>query len=157
MMSNKRTFPIVPILFLVAVIFIFAAMGLFVPIQEKIDDLHLKKFAERIVATDRVVATRQTHTSHKVMSLSFTGEDAQHIVQAISSGRANRSLDMVMSPPRVTFFHGTNVLAKIVTGSTLFSADGRHYKDGSGVLDGLVYTPLSKMVHDEEMTEVGSQ
>jgi hypothetical protein len=156
-MSNKRTFPFMPILFLVAVVFIIAAIGLFVPIQERIDDLHLKKFAEQIAAADRVVVTRQTQTSHKAMSLSFTGEDAQRIIQAVSSGRADRRLDMVMSPPRVTFFHGTNVLAEIMTGSTLFSADGRHYKDGSGVLDSLVYTPLIKMVHDEDMKEIESK
>ena len=156
-MSDKRTYPIVPILFLVAGVSIFAAMGLFVPVQERIDDLHLRKFAERIAATDRVVATRQTYPSHKVTSLSLTGEDARRIVQAISSGRANRSADMAMSPPRVTFFHGTNVLAEIMTSSTLFSAGGRHYEDSSGVLGGLVYTPLITMVHEEQMKEVKSQ
>jgi len=89
--------------------------------------------------------------------MSFTGKDAQRIVQAVSSGRANRHLVMATSPPRVTFFQGTNVLAEIVTDSTLFSADGRRYEDGSGVLDALVYSPLIKMVHDEEMKELESK
>ena len=155
-MNDKRTFPVVPIVVLVA-LFIFVAMGLFVPLQEKIDDLHLAKFVQKIAATDRIVATKQTYSSHKMMSLSLSGEDARRVVQAISSARANRSLVMVQSPPEVMFFHGTNVLAEIIAGSTLFSADGRHYKDSSGVLDRLVYTPLSKMIYKEEMKGVESQ
>jgi hypothetical protein len=85
------------------------------------------------------------------VSLSLTGEDAKRVVQAVSSGRADRRVYSNMWLVTVRFFGGTNVLGEILTDGTLFLADGRQYKDASGVLDELVATPLSKMVHETEM------
>ena len=166
-MSDKRTFSVVPILFLVAIIFILAAMGLFVPIQEKTDDFRLAKFVQKIATTDHIVASKWTlYPSRKEMSLSLTGEDAKRVVQAVSSNKANRTLDMSQSPARVSFFQGTNVLGEILTDGELFSADGKRYLDVSfkpgfggdrGVLDHLIATPLYKMVHEAEMKELETQ
>jgi hypothetical protein len=175
-MSDKRKFPILPILFLVPVVFILAAVGLFDPvvrpIQLKIDELHLSKFSQKTATTDRVVASRWTHyRSHKEMSLSLTGDDAKRVVQAVSSARSGRPpFGMAwanMYLVTATFFKGTNDLGKImIDDGELFIADGRVYRDvsykqngdgGGGVLRDLICAPLGKIVHDKEMKEVESQ
>ena len=171
-MSDKRTFPVKQILFLVAIIFILAAMGLFVPIQEKIDDFHLTKLAEKIARTDHIVASEWTlYPSRKKMSLSLTGEDAKRVVQAVSSacsgrppfGGAWKNMYLVTA----TFLQGTNVLGEImIDDGELFRVDGRVYRDvsfkldndgGSGVLRDLVCAPLGKIVHETETKELESQ
>jgi hypothetical protein len=130
-MSDKPKYPVVQILFLAAVISIMAAMGAFrpiiVPIQEKMDDHRLAKFAHQIAATDHIIATKNTFFLRKPMSLSLTGEEAKRVVQAVSSGKANRELDMSQGPARVRFFQGTNILGEIATDGELFSVDGRRY------------------------------
>jgi hypothetical protein len=141
-MSNKRTFPVVAMFFLVAAVFIIAAMALFVPIQKKIDDFHLAKFAQKIAATDHAVASQWTlYPSRKMMSLSLTGENAKRVVQAVSSARSGRpplgmawaNMDLVTA----TFFGSTNTLGEIlIDDGELFKADGRECRDVSFKLDG---------------------
>ena len=171
-MSAKRTFSIGPVLFLVVFIGILAAMGLFQPllrpIQEKMDNRRLAKFAQKIANTDHVVVSKWTHyPSRKEMSLSLTGEDAKRVVQAVSSGRADRQVYSNIWSARAMFLGGTNVLGEImIDDGELFLADGRQYRDvsfkldgdgGSGELRDLVCAPLGKIVHEAEMKELESR
>ncbi len=175
-MSVKSKFPIWPVLFCVVFISILAAVGLFDPVvrplQVKMDDRHLAKFAQKIAATDRVVASRwMLYPSRKLMSLSLTGKDAKRVVQAVSSAKSGRppfgSAWKNMYNYTATFYRGTNVLGVIIIDDgELFKTDGREYRDvsfklnsnrGSGVLSDLVCSPLGKIVHEAEIKELESQ
>jgi len=169
-MSEKAKFSIGPLrqwLAFIGVLAVMAAICLTQPLQEMMDNFRLAKFAQKIATTDHIVALEWTlYPSRKEMSLSLTGEDAKRIVRVISSGRANRSLDMSQRPAKVTFFHGTNVLAEILTDGELFAVDDRRYLDvtfkldansRSGLLGDLIDAPLRKMVQEAEMKEIGSQ
>jgi len=150
-MSGKRTNLIVLIPILVGVIVIFFGMSLIVPVQEKIDDFRHVKFAQKIAPTDHIIVSRWTdYPSRREIRLSLTGDDAKRVVQAVSSGRAERKFYKIGWDVRAKFLAGTNVLAEIqVSEDGLFIADGRQYRDGSylpqggpnGALYHLVYVP----------------
>jgi hypothetical protein len=171
-MSAKSKFSIWPMLFWIIFISILAAMGLFTPvvrpIQVKMDEHHLAKFAQKITTTDDIVASKWTlYPSRKMMSLSLTGEDAKRVVQAVSSASSGRPpFGMAwanMYLVTATFFRGTNVLGKIVIDDgELFKVDGREYRDvskldGHGVLRDLICAPLGKIVRETEEKELESQ
>ena len=129
MKSDKRTHLNVLIPILVGIILIFMGRSLLVPIQEKFDDFRLAKFAQKIAATDHVIVSRWTdYPSRREIRLSLTGADAKRIVQAVSSGRAERKFYKIGWDVRSEFLAGTNVLAEIkVSEGGLFRADGRQY------------------------------
>jgi hypothetical protein len=135
-MSDRPKYTIGSLLFLTAIIILLAAMGYHTPsIQEKMDDRHLAKFAQKIVITDHVVASSWTHyPSRKKMSLSLTGENAKRVIQAVSSAGSGRPpLGMAwmnMYNYEATFYRGTNVLGEImIDDGELFKTDGRIYRD----------------------------
>ena len=118
-------------------------------IEEKLDNHHLAGFAKKLAATDHIVAT--TQRLPKVVSLSVGGESAKHVVQAVSSGKADRTRYANLWEEQVVFFEGTNRLGEILLDAGLFMADGRQYRDssyrpiangGSGTLNDSIFIPL---------------
>jgi len=127
------------------------------PIQLKIEEHRLAKFAQKIATSDHVVGSRWiTYPSRKELSISLTGEDARRVVQAVSSASSGRPPSGMawanMYFVTATFFKGTDVLGKIkIDGGALFRIDGGEYRDTTfkrdgvgchGVLKDLVCAPL---------------
>jgi len=165
-MSRRLQFPIPSLLFCVVLISILAVIGLLDPvvrpIQLKMDDWHLGRFAQRITNADRVVASMWPRREIK---LSLTGEDARRVVQAVSSAKSGRPPSGMawanMYLTKVGFFQGTNCLGEIeIDSGELFRAGGREYRDVSiqgntshGVLAQLVCAPVRQMVREVQEKE----
>ena len=126
-------------------------------------------FAHRIADADRVVGTY----ARSSVSLTLTGDDARKVVRAISSASSDRPpwgmATSCMFMCRVTFFRGTNVLDDIEVCSSLFLirrppflvGGYEHrlppFRDDTGLLDSLVYTPVSKAEYDAQMKKLEAQ
>ncbi len=132
-------------------VFGFAYLGM-QNIEERLDNYHFSAFAQKLTATDNIVAT--TQRLPKVVSLSLHGEDAKRVVQAVCAGKADRRRYSNLWEQKVVFFEGTNRLGEILLDGGLFMADGRQYRDisyrpnaneGSGILNDLIYIPLVNM------------
>jgi hypothetical protein len=157
--------------FCVVVLVIVVLWVLFLPVPRSVyvpyDAVCRASFAHRIADTDRVVGT----FSRSPVSVTLTGDDARKVVRAVSSASSDR-------PPwgmetscsfmcRVKFFRGTNVLDDIEVCSSLFLIrrlplflDGYDhrlppFRDDTGSLDSLVYTPVVKAWRDAEEKRLG--
>ncbi len=166
-MSNKPKYRIGLLLFLVVISGWLASVRVYPLLTDsalrKVDNASLALFAQKIAATDHIIAIEQIPPSHRLISLTLTGENARRVVQAVSSGKADRASYSNVWSVKATFFEGTNALGEIMTDGELFLAEGRQYKDGSykeggirgsGVLRDLVVKPLGEAVQEAEMKEI---
>ena len=174
-MNEKSEFSFRPFLIFFVFISLYGGVIVFVPfvlrpIQETMDDRHLAKFAKEIASADRIVAIQSTLSMHhapELISLTLTGQDAKRVIQAVSSGRADRQRYSNEYMRAAKFFSGKNVLGEIrIDGGELFMADGRQYRGasfrpngdgGTGALNDLICTPLEKMVEEAEIKAIESQ
>ena len=130
-MTIKSKFQVIAILFLIVTTCIWAA--------------DLEKFAQKIAATDRVIASLNLVDGFSgKKSVSLTGEDAKLVVRAVSAGKIDSGHYHNIFSVRFEFWQGTNVLGDILTDGTLFLADGTQYRDSSNVLSQLVQKLDSK-------------
>jgi hypothetical protein len=118
------------------------------------DSLRLAWFAHRIAGADRIVATNWEAS----VSLTITGDDAKKVIQAISSagsGRPPFGMDWAnIYGVNARFYRGAEALGEIeMDGDGLFLIHYHEppFRDGTGVLRGVVYKPLSDAYKAERM------
>jgi hypothetical protein len=118
-------------------------------VMRQYDAVRLAIFAHRIADADRVVVT----WGGSPVSLTFTGDDAQKIVRAVSSAASARMPDAELAlkySERVAFYKGTDALGEVEMAYSLFLLKFREppFCDRSGTLNTLVSTPFEKAVRE---------
>lgn len=77
------------------------------------------------------------------LNLTYTGVELSRIIDAIQNGQRDRgSYNTPSSNFVMDFFQGEVKIARIRTGSDLFTADGKQYRTFDGALTRLVDDPL---------------
>ena len=166
-MSRKLKIPIPSVLSCAVLISILAVSGLLDPvlrpIQLKMDEWRLGRFAQRITSADRVVVSMWPR---RELKLSLIGEDAKRVIQAVSSAKSGRPAPGMawanMYLTKAGFFQGTYCVGEIaIDGGELFLAGGLEYRDvsiygntGRGVLAELVCAPVEKIAREAREKEV---
>ena len=105
------------------------------------DAARLDIFAHRIASADRVVGI----WADSPVALTFTGDDAQKIVRAVSSAASARMPDKEIAlkySGRATFYRSTNVLGHILFADSLFLLKTTEPPFGSRLVDTMMSTPL---------------
>jgi len=105
------------------------------------DAARLEVFAHRIASADRVVGI----WADSPVALTFTGDDAQKIVRAVSSAASARMPNSEFAlaySGRAAFYRGTNVLGHILFADSLFLLKTSEPPFGSRLLDTMISTPL---------------
>ena len=118
------------------------------------DAVRLANFSHQVADSDRVVGAYYDGS----VSLTFTGDDAQKIVRAVSrscSARLPNNEEFTCAyGVKAVFWKGTNVLGEIWMYESLFLLDRNKppFGDGSGLLATNVYKPLSEALRESWRT-----
>ena len=105
------------------------------------DATRLEIFAHRIASADHVVGV----WADSPVALTFTGDDAQKIVRAVSSAASARMPNAEFAlaySGRAVFYRGTNALGQILFANSLFLLKTSEPPFGSKLLDTMMTTPL---------------
>lgn len=117
-------------------------------IMRQYDAARLARFARRIAATDRVVATCVEDRS---IRLTFMGDAAKRVAGAVSSGGSARLPGAEFAAAYdvfATFYRGSNVLGQIKLCGSLFLLDSNESPCISGSLEAAVYKPVLEALRE---------
>lgn len=143
---------LLPILVVLAVVFLKPGLRLY-------DSLRLAQFSHRIAHADRIVGTY----AERQVNVTLTGEDVRKVVAAVSSASSARppfGSDWACSyMAKATFFRGTNTLGDVLMCSGLFLLRSSQppFRDESGLLKILVYTPIQDALRESDMKRLETQ
>jgi hypothetical protein len=143
---------LLPILVVLAVVLVKPGLRLY-------DGLRLARFSHRIANSDRIVGTYALSQ----VSVTLTRENVRKAVGSVSSASSARppfGMDWACSyMAKATFFRGTNALGDIrmCSGLFLLGSSQPPFRDESGSLKTLVYTPILVALRESEMKRFDTQ